>query len=161
AIIPQCTGLKENPDTNLFQDGNLSIIPERQAALLASGKGSRYTFAQLEEVSPCYRLNPPISIFNARGNLRRSRRRATRPTHINSNGPATPADLVGKYASADGPSLENSKPQVRVAGRILTLRLHGKAGFAHISGAGQRLQIYVKLDIVGSKAFELFRLMDL
>jgi lysyl-tRNA synthetase class 2 len=50
---------------------------------------------------------------------------------------------------------------VRVAGRIVALRLHGKAGFAHISGAGQRLQIYVKLDIVGSRAFELFQMIDL
>ncbi len=66
-----------------------------------------------------------------------------------------------KYAGADAASLEASKPPVRVAGRILTLRLHGKAGFAHISGSGQRLQIYVKLDIVGAKAFELFQLLDL
>jgi len=50
---------------------------------------------------------------------------------------------------------------VRVAGRILTLRMHGKAGFAHISGSGQRLQIYVKLDIVGPRAFELFQRLDL
>jgi len=74
---------------------------------------------------------------------------------------ATPAELVEKYASADAPTLEASKPPVRVAGRILTLRLHGKAGFAHISGSGKRLQIYVKLDIVGQKAFELFQLLDL
>ncbi|MBZ5661753.1 MAG: lysine--tRNA ligase [Acidobacteriia bacterium] len=74
---------------------------------------------------------------------------------------ATPAELVEKYAAADHDALEAAKPPVRVAGRILTLRLHGKAGFAHISGSGQRLQIYVKLDIVGAKAFELFQLMDL
>ena len=74
---------------------------------------------------------------------------------------ATPAELVEKYASADAATLEAAKPPVRVAGRILTLRLHGKAGFAHISGSGQRLQIYVKLDIVGASAFELFQLLDL
>jgi lysyl-tRNA synthetase, class II len=74
---------------------------------------------------------------------------------------ATAAELVDKYASVDAPTLEASKPSVRVAGRILTLRLHGKAGFAHISGSGKRLQIYVKLDIVGQKIFELFQLLDL
>src|SRR5713226_387837 len=74
---------------------------------------------------------------------------------------ATPAELVEKYAATDAPTLEAAKPPVRVAGRILTLRLHGKAGFAHISGSGQRLQIYVKLDIVGAKTFELFQLLDL
>jgi lysyl-tRNA synthetase class 2 len=74
---------------------------------------------------------------------------------------ATPAELVEKYASTDAPTLEAAKPPVRVAGRIIALRLHGKAGFAHISGSGQRLQIYVKLDIVGQRAFELFQLLDL
>jgi len=74
---------------------------------------------------------------------------------------ATPAELVAKYASADAAALEASKPPVRVAGRIVALRLHGKAGFAHISGSGQRLQIYVKLDIVGPRAFELFQMLDL
>jgi len=74
---------------------------------------------------------------------------------------ATPAELVEKYASADAAALEASKPPVRVAGRIVALRLHGKAGFAHISGSGQRLQIYVKLDIVGPRAFELFQMLDL
>ncbi len=43
----------------------------------------------------------------------------------------------------------------------MAVRLHGKAGFAHISGSGKRLQIYIKLDILGPKAFELFQLMDL
>src|SRR5262249_29152692 len=47
------------------------------------------------------------------------------------------------------------------AGRIQTFRLHGKAGFAHISGAGQHLQVYVKLDIIGQQGFELFQLLDL
>jgi lysyl-tRNA synthetase, class II len=74
---------------------------------------------------------------------------------------ATPAELVDKYASADAATLEAAKPPVRVAGRILTLRLHGKAGFAHISGSGQRLQIYVKLDVLGARGFELFQLIDL
>jgi lysyl-tRNA synthetase, class II len=74
---------------------------------------------------------------------------------------ATPAELVEKYASADATALEASKPPVRVAGRIVALRLHGKAGFAHISGSGQRLQIYVKLDVVGPRAFELFQMLDL
>jgi lysyl-tRNA synthetase class 2 len=73
----------------------------------------------------------------------------------------TAAELVEKYASADAAALEASKPPVRVAGRIVAVRLHGKAGFAHISGSGQRLQIYVKLDNVGLPAFELFQLLDL
>jgi lysyl-tRNA synthetase, class II len=70
-------------------------------------------------------------------------------------------ELFEKYGTADAATLETAKPAVRVAGRILTLRLHGKAGFAHIFGSGQRLQIYVKLDNVGPKSYELFQLLDL
>ena len=50
---------------------------------------------------------------------------------------------------------------MRVAGRVVALRPHGKAGFAHILGQGKRLQLYVKLDAVGPEAFELFRSLDL
>ena len=74
---------------------------------------------------------------------------------------ATPAELVEKYRETDTAGLEANKVAVRVAGRIVALRLHGKAGFAHIAGAGQRLQVYVKLDNVGQRTFELFQLLDL
>ena len=50
---------------------------------------------------------------------------------------------------------------VRVAGRIVALRPHGKAAFAHLAAEGARLQVYVKLDVVGEKAFRLFELLDL
>jgi lysyl-tRNA synthetase class 2 len=43
----------------------------------------------------------------------------------------------------------------------MTLRLHGKAGFAHLQGQGVRVQIYVKLDAVGERGFALFRLLDM
>jgi lysyl-tRNA synthetase, class II len=74
---------------------------------------------------------------------------------------ATPPELFEKYGEADAATLETAKPAVRVAGRLLTIRLHGKAGFAHMYGSGQRLQIYVKLDNVGAKSYELFQLLDL
>ena len=74
---------------------------------------------------------------------------------------ATPEELFEKYGTADAATLEAARPEVRVAGRILTLRIHGKAGFAHIYGSGQRMQIYVKLDNVGKESYELFQLLDL
>ena len=44
-------------------------------------------------------------------------------------------------------SLSRTSP-VRIAGRILTIRRMGKAGFAHLSQNGERLQIYVRKDAV-------------
>ena len=73
----------------------------------------------------------------------------------------TPAALVGKYGETPGTELEAEKREVRVAGRILSYRLMGKAGFAHLQGAGKRIQIYVKKDVVGERGFQLFELLDL
>ena len=36
----------------------------------------------------------------------------------------------------------------------MTVRPHGKAGFAHLAGGGVRLQIYVRLDAVGEQLGE-------
>ena len=74
---------------------------------------------------------------------------------------STPAEVQGRYGQSSAAELEAERVPVRVAGRILTLRLHGKAGFAHLQGEGQRLQIYVKLDVVGERGFQLFQLLDL
>ena len=43
----------------------------------------------------------------------------------------------------------------------MAIRLMGKAGFAHVQQGGQRLQIYLKKDVVGDKGFELYKLLDL
>jgi lysyl-tRNA synthetase class 2 len=57
--------------------------------------------------------------------------------------------------------LEAQKPPVAIAGRLVAIRLQGKAGFATLQQGGQRLQIYVRKDNVGDDAFELYRLLDL
>jgi lysyl-tRNA synthetase class 2 len=73
----------------------------------------------------------------------------------------TPAALVERFGNTLGPELEANRKEVRVAGRIVSLRLMGKAGFAHLQGAGKRIQVYVKKDVVGEKGFQLFHLLDL
>jgi len=73
----------------------------------------------------------------------------------------TPAALVDQFTGTPGPDLEAKKRDVRVAGRIVSYRLMGKAGFAHLQGSGKRIQIYVKKDVVGERGFQLFHLLDL
>ena len=51
--------------------------------------------------------------------------------------------------------------RVKVAGRVMTLRHMGKAGFAHLQQNGERLQIYVKKDAVGERDFALFKMLDI
>lgn len=74
---------------------------------------------------------------------------------------ATAAELVEKHKDATAAELEAEKVDVRVAGRIVSYRLMGKAGFAHIQGGGARIQVYVRKDVVGDKGFEVFHLLDL
>lgn len=73
----------------------------------------------------------------------------------------TANQMLAQYESATAEQLAANAVNVRVAGRIVALRPHGKAAFAHILGDGARLQVYIKLDVVGEKAFALFRLLDL
>ncbi len=69
--------------------------------------------------------------------------------------------ILAEYSTKTGEQLEAARVHVRVAGRIMAIRLMGKAGFAHLQQDGQRLQIYVKKDAVGEKGFELYKLLDL
>jgi lysyl-tRNA synthetase class 2 len=73
----------------------------------------------------------------------------------------TAAALVAKHGEESAAELEARKHEVRVAGRLVSLRPMGKAGFAHLQGSGKRIQIYVKKDVVGERGFTLFHLLDL
>jgi lysyl-tRNA synthetase class 2 len=73
----------------------------------------------------------------------------------------TPAAVVAEFGEAAATDLEAKKVEVRVAGRMVSYRLMGKAGFAHLQGGGMRLQIYVRKDVVGEAGFALFHLLDL
>jgi lysyl-tRNA synthetase, class II len=69
--------------------------------------------------------------------------------------------ILAEFSSRTAEDLEKARINVRVTGRIMAIRLMGKAGFAHLQQGGQRLQIYVKKDAVGEKGFELYKLLDL
>src|SRR5262250_3996290 len=73
----------------------------------------------------------------------------------------TVGQILADYTTKSAEELDSSRVNVRVAGRIMAIRLMGKAGFAHIQQGGQRLQIYVKKDAVGERGFELYKLLDL
>lgn len=51
--------------------------------------------------------------------------------------------------------------RVRVAGRMMTKRGHGKASFAHIQDRSGRIQIYVRWDRVGENEYKIFEMLDL
>jgi lysyl-tRNA synthetase class 2 len=69
--------------------------------------------------------------------------------------------ILAEYSEKTAEQLATPRVDVRVAGRILAIRLMGKAGFCHLQQEGKRLQIYVKKDAVGDQGFELYKLLDI
>ena len=73
----------------------------------------------------------------------------------------TAASVVEKYGGKSAEELQEDPRKIRVAGRLVSMRLMGKAGFAHLQGSGKRIQVYAKKDVLGERAFSLFQLLDL
>jgi lysyl-tRNA synthetase class 2 len=68
--------------------------------------------------------------------------------------------ILADYSAKTAEELAD-KPQVRIAGRIQTLRHMGKAGFMHLAQSGERLQVYVRKDAVPEADYALFDGLDL
>jgi len=73
----------------------------------------------------------------------------------------TVPEILAKHGGETAEELDATRVNVRVAGRIMAIRLMGKAGFAHLQQDGQRLQVYIKKDAVGDQNFELWKLLDI
>jgi lysyl-tRNA synthetase class 2 len=69
--------------------------------------------------------------------------------------------ILAEYGDKTTENLADPRVQVGVAGRVMTVRRMGKAGFAHLMQNGQQLQVYVRKDAVGEKEFALYQLLDL
>ncbi len=68
--------------------------------------------------------------------------------------------IVAEYGAKTAEELE-PRVNVRVAGRLQTVRRMGKAGFAHLQQGTERLQIYIKKDGLSEKDYELYQLLDI
>ena len=69
-------------------------------------------------------------------------------------------DILREYGAKTAEELA-ARVDVRIAGRVMTIRHMGKAGFAHVQQNGEKLQIYVRKDAVAERDFALFKMLDL
>jgi lysyl-tRNA synthetase class 2 len=69
--------------------------------------------------------------------------------------------ILSEHRDKTAEQLADPRVEVRVAGRIMTVRRMGKAGFAHLMQNGEQLQIYVRKDAVSEKEFALYQLLDM
>lgn len=87
-------------------------------------------------------------------------------TRLRENGHAFPndfrrnalaAELFAHYADCDAAELEARAVRVKLAGRLMTRRVMGKASFAHIQDMSARLQIFVQREQLGEVLYEFFK----
>jgi lysyl-tRNA synthetase class 2 len=66
----------------------------------------------------------------------------------------TSEDIKKDYEALEGKS-------VKVAGRLMSKRIHGKAGFSDIHDRYGKIQLYVRIDDVGEEKLKKFKSLDL
>lgn len=69
--------------------------------------------------------------------------------------------LKATYAEVVKEALEEEAVKVAVAGRIMTKRGKGKAGFMHIQDNDGQIQIYLRQDMLSERDFKLFEICDI
>jgi lysyl-tRNA synthetase class 2 len=74
---------------------------------------------------------------------------------------ALAADILARHGDDDAAALEAKKPEVAVAGRMMTRRIMGKAAFAHLQDVSGQVQIYVRRDDLPEGQYAAFKRFDL
>lgn len=63
-------------------------------------------------------------------------------------------EIVNKFAELEGQI-------VRLAGRVMAVRGHGKASFAHLMDMSGKIQLYFRQDVLGEELYQTFELVDI
>jgi lysyl-tRNA synthetase class 2 len=96
--------------------------------------------------------------------------RRTKLTELRAKGNAYPNDfhrdslaahLHASYENKTEPELEAQPIVVKMAGRIMTRRLMGKASFVHIQDMSGRMQLYVRQDAITPELYAQFQHWDM
>jgi lysyl-tRNA synthetase class 2 len=69
--------------------------------------------------------------------------------------------LVAELGTKTGEELEQARPVVSTAGRVLGIRAFGKANFLVLSDGASTIQIYIRQDSLPERDFAIYKLLDL
>ena len=64
------------------------------------------------------------------------------------------SDILGDFTQFEG-------EEVKISGRLVAVRLMGKAAFAHIRDDKGKIQIFLRKDDIGEKQYALFKICDI
>ncbi len=70
-------------------------------------------------------------------------------------------ELHARWGHNDNTALKQESVTVRLAGRMMTRRVMGKASFAHIQDMSGRIQLRLERDRLGGRVYEAFKRWDL
>jgi lysyl-tRNA synthetase class 2 len=70
-------------------------------------------------------------------------------------------DVIAKYKDLGAEELKEVPDEIRCAGRITAIRSMGKSAFMHLFDGDDKLQIYVRKEMVSEKDFTLGSLLDI
>jgi len=68
--------------------------------------------------------------------------------------------ILDRYGDEPAEEIAKDPGNWSIAGRVLALRSFGKAAFLRVRDRSGEIQIWVKKDKVGDRAFEIFKLLD-
>jgi lysyl-tRNA synthetase class 2 len=74
---------------------------------------------------------------------------------------ATLGAVTARHHAEDAESLERAAERLRLAGRIVGSRGHGKTSFSDLDDGSGKLQLYARRDDLGDEVFELWQELDL
>jgi lysyl-tRNA synthetase class 2 len=70
-------------------------------------------------------------------------------------------DIIEKHRDVSTDELEKVGNVFHIAGRIIAIRKMGKSGFLHLFDGEEKLQIYIRKDMISEKNFAVYKLLDI
>ncbi len=92
-----------------------------------------------------------------REKLRQLRQLGIEPYAYRYDPTSSAAQAVAAFLAAGG----DDGPNVKLAGRVRSLRPHGKTTFVHLEDVSGKIQLYFREDALSARRYELVRLLDL
>jgi lysyl-tRNA synthetase class 2 len=70
---------------------------------------------------------------------------------------ALAGELHARYSDDEAEAVEAAGVRVKVAGRLMSRRIMGKASFAHLQDMSGRIQLFIQRDLIGQEAYAAFK----
>jgi len=70
-------------------------------------------------------------------------------------------DIKKEFIDSSAEDLEKTDRTFKIAGRIIAIRKMGKSSFLHLFDGEEKLQIYIRKDVISERDYEVFLLLDI